>query len=46
MSALVTKLSQAPRFKFRGLFAILFAAELREAMALTQRDEGALLWGL
>lgn len=46
MTALVAKLTQAPSFHIRGLFATLFATELREASARTQRDEGAYLWGL
>jgi hypothetical protein len=46
MTAIVTKLVQTPTFQIRGLFAALFAVELREAVARTQRDEGAYRWGL
>ena len=48
MTALVAQLRRAPSFSFpiRGLFATLFAVELRQAVALSQRDEGAYLWGL
>ena len=46
MSAIVAKLSYVPSFQVRGLFATLFATELREAVARTQRDEGAYRWGL
>ncbi|MDB5798314.1 MAG: hypothetical protein JWP36_2216 [Paucimonas sp.] len=46
MTALVTALTQIPSFQIRGLFATLFAVELREAVARDQREEGAYLWGL
>jgi hypothetical protein len=46
MTALVLKLNRASGFQIRGLFATIFAVELREAVARTQHDEGAFRWGL
>lgn len=46
MTAIVAKLNRAPSFQIRGLFATLFAVELREAVARSQHDEGAYRWGL
>jgi hypothetical protein len=46
MTAIVAKLARVPSFKFRGLFATLFAVELREAAAQSHGDEGAYRWGL